>query len=258
VFKLVTAAAGLRAAARGELAGGVVGAASTCPGRTLTSVLATSCNPPFRNLAVRLGPERMIAEAAALGIGPGRTLSGMPVADPTVVTDPGTARATGALELSGMGEGEVRVTLLHVTSLAAVVARGGSGIEPTVVAGVCVEGERRWSQPGRVTDAMSAAAAGRLEAGMRAAVEEGTAGVLAGTPYAWAAKTGTAALGGGRQAAWTVAYPTAGPGGRTVAVGVLVLPDERRVAPSGGDDAAPVVARLAAPTLPEVRNRTPC
>jgi cell division protein FtsW (lipid II flippase) len=246
VFKIVTGAAALRAKAEGALPGQLDDVVRDCPGPHLVDAFAYSCNQPFEDLALRLGTDRMAREAAAFGIGGRAELSGLPVAASALYQDPAGAPESGALKLSGIGQGEVRATLLHVTSAAATIADDGRRVVPRLVTGLCVGGASRWTAPVQVVPAVDAAVAEEIATGLRAVVTRGTArDVLRSAPGAWAAKTGTAELGDGRQAAWIVGFPTAPKDGPPVAVGVLVQPDAGEPMPTGGHDAAAVLAALA-------------
>lgn len=259
VFKLVTGAAALRA---GNGRPGPLDDA-TCPAPGLVEALAHSCNPPFLDLARRLGPRRLADEAEPFGFGRPVTLSGLPVAPAAAFAGPADRAAADVLEVTGIGQGEVRATLLHLTALAATVATGGVRAEPTLVRALCDGDDPVWTSPPRTRTVLDPVTVDWLGRGMRAVVTGGTATrALGGLAGDWAAKTGTAELGEGRQAAWTVAFPTAPPDGRRVVVGVLVRPDAGRPAPVGGLDAAPVVAALASGPLPSAsasgRDRGPC
>lgn len=245
VFKIITGAAALRAEAEGALPGRFDDVVHVCPGPHLVDAFAYSCNQPFEDLALRLGTDRMVREAAAFGIGGNRALSGLPVAAAALYQDPATARDSGALELSGIGQGEVRATLLDVTSAVATIAEDGRRVVPRLVTGLCIDGARRWTAPVQVVPAVDVAIAKEVATGLRAVVTRGTAhDVLGSARGRWAAKTGTAELGDGRQAAWIVGFPTAPRDGPPVAVGVLVQPDAADPTPSGGRNAAAVLAAL--------------
>ncbi|MCB0997768.1 MAG: penicillin-binding protein 2 [Acidimicrobiales bacterium] len=105
---------------------------SSCGG-SLVEVFFRSCNIPFAQMAVDLGPEAMVAGTKAWGIGerlpidlPG------PVASSFGEVDDFT-EALPLLAIGGFGQGNDVMVPLHMAMVAATVANGGRMMAPHVV-----------------------------------------------------------------------------------------------------------------------------
>ena len=167
--------------------------------------LVRSCNAYFAQLAIKLGPEPLLAAAAQLGI---------------QLTQAGDARArVGAtLPQIGYGQGDVVATPLRMARVAAAIAADG------------VLREVRWQKspsganPVDATKALflkpeSARLLGRY---MRDAVLTGTGRSLRDRPERIAGKTGTAELSGKPSHSWFVGFAPHGGSTRRIAFAVII------------------------------------
>jgi len=167
----------------------------------------------FYKLALALGPRRIYQVGSALGVGratgvdlPGES-SGY-FGTPESVTRSGGQWYPGSTVILGIGQGALTVTPLQAARWAAAVATGelitprlGLAVEPAV-------GEARFLAPPTRSALPFAATLGPVRQGMRQAVTDGTAAVLADLPVAVGAKTGTAedpAAPNGAPDAWMLA-----------------------------------------------------
>ncbi|MFM9132271.1 MAG: penicillin-binding transpeptidase domain-containing protein [Actinomycetota bacterium] len=224
-------------------------------GGDLAEVFRRSCNIPFAQTAVTIGPSLFVAGVNTFGF------------DEAIPFDlPGAANSTfggtaadfadslALLAIHGFGQGQVQVVPLHMALIASAVANNGVMMQPYVVestrtnAGtVMMHTEpRAWKTP------MSAATAAKVRELMIGVVENGTAtccmklanGVVA------AAKTGTAQLNpeGKKQRshAWITAFAPAG-AGETPRVAVAVMlkgVNDEISSGTGGRLAGPVAKTL--------------
>jgi cell division protein FtsW (lipid II flippase)/cell division protein FtsI/penicillin-binding protein 2 len=206
-FKLVTAAAALRendelkraTFACTRLPDGRVGAKIPNWGRPVRDdILATnphgnidlhdglvrSCNAYFAQLAVKLGPEPLLAVANELGIS-------------LTQSNDSRARVKATLPQVGYGQGDVVATPLRMARVAAAIASDGA------------LREARWgkggpaAKPESFLDADSAHVLARY---MREAVTMGTGRSLAGNPMRIAGKTGTAEVTGKPSHSWFLGF----------------------------------------------------
>ena len=105
---------------------------SSCGG-TMTEVFFRSCNIPFAQMAVELGPERMVAGTQAWGIGeripidlPGSVASSFGKVEDFADQLP-------LLAIGGFGQGNDVMVPLHMAMVASTVANGGRMMVPHVV-----------------------------------------------------------------------------------------------------------------------------
>ncbi|CAB4567476.1 MAG: hypothetical protein F2534_11205 [Actinobacteria bacterium] len=105
---------------------------SSCGG-SLVEVFFRSCNIPFAQMAVELGPERMVAGTKAWGIGeripidlPGSVASSFGEVEDFTDQLP-------LLAIGGFGQGNDVMVPLHMAMVAATVANGGVMMAPHVV-----------------------------------------------------------------------------------------------------------------------------
>ena len=223
----------------------------TCGG-DLAEVFSRSCNIPFAQTAVALGPDTMVNGVNAFGL------------EEAVPIDlPGAATSTfgggvdyfkdslALLAIHGFGQGGVQLTPLHMAMIASSVANGGVMMKPYVVQRRVASNNtvisdtqaQPWKTP------MTAATARTLTSLMEGVVREGTAaccmqlknGVKA------AAKTGTAQLFDDpkkqRSHAWIMGFAPAEQPRVAVAV-MLKGVNEEISAGTGGKLAGPVAKRL--------------
>lgn len=224
-------------------------------GGDLAEVFRRSCNIPFAQTAVTVGPSLFVNGVNKFGFDeqlpfdlPGAAWS----------TFGGTAAefddSLALLAIHGFGQGEVQVVPLHLAMIAGAVANGGEMRAPFVVADtrtargtvISATQPRTWKTP------MAPATAATLRHLMIGVVENGTAtccmrlakGVVA------AAKTGTAQLNpeGQKQRshAWITAFAPAGEGQVPRAVVAVMLKgvNDEISAGTGGRLAGPVAKTL--------------
>lgn len=150
----------------------------------LTDALAISDNGYFKLLAARVGAERMVDYARRLGLG---AQTGINYEAESAGRLP-SPRSVASVARLGFGEG-VEVTPVQLAALVSAIANGGRLLVPRV-AGTQQEAATFTPQPFRRLDVSSDALA-RVAAGMRAAVERGTASGIKDASLKVAGKTGT-------------------------------------------------------------------
>jgi penicillin-binding protein A len=171
---------------------------SLCGG-DLATVFARSCNIPFAQLAVLLGPEAMVAGAEAWGMGEPLPIDLPRPAASTFGSTDNLSQELPLLAIRGFGQSEVQMVPLHMAMVAATVANGGQMMAPYAV-------ESTFDEEGRVLDEtrpqvwktpISPQTAEIERQLMIGVAERGTASCCialnGGIPVA--AKTGTAELG---------------------------------------------------------------
>jgi penicillin-binding protein A len=221
---------------------------STCGG-DMTTVFARSCNIPFAQMSIELGPERFQEGMARWGIGetvpidlPGATSS--TIGDFTDIDD-----NLPLLAIRGFGQNDTQMVPLHMAMVAAAVANDGEMMRPFVVDATLDHTGRVlsrtqadvWKRP------ISLRTAQTMQDLMVAVAENGTASCCialeGGVPVA--AKTGTAQLNGPgepeRSHAWIVAYaPADAP---RYAVAVMIKGTNAEISASTGGRLAGPIAR---------------
>jgi penicillin-binding protein A len=220
----------------------------TLCGGDLATVFARSCNIPFAQMAVLLGPEAMVEGTEAWGIG-----EPLPIDLPRPVTSTfgntdNLAQELPQLAIRGFGQSEVQMAPLHMAMVAATVANGGRMMEPYAV-------QATYDQAGRVLDRTSpevwktplSPQNAEIERQMMIAVaERGTAScciaLAGGIPVA--AKTGTAELGVASNPdlshAWIVAFAPADNPRYAVSVVLTNVQSTADAAATGGRLAGPL------------------
>ena len=222
---------------------------SSCGG-SMTEIFYRSCNIPFAQMAVELGPDRMVAGVRAWGIGeelpidlPGAVASNFENAGSEPID---FANNIPLLAIAGFGQANDTMVPLHMCMVAATVANGGRMMAPYVV-------ESTLDHEGRVLDQtepyawktpISATTAATMNQLMVEVVNRGTGKPmqLAGGIQA-AAKTGTAQLNSAgepqRSHAWIVGFAPAEAPRYVVAVMLKGTNDEIS-ASTGGRLAGPI------------------
>ncbi len=229
-----------------NFAGTPCGAGATA---TLRDALARSCNTAFAELAAALGEERLRDQAAAFGIGEADLAVPMVVAPSSI----GDIADTAALQQSGIGQRDVRLTPLQNASIAATIANGGVRVAPHVVKEI--QGPDLSTldtiDPDRVGRAVPGDVAAAITE-MMIAAEDRTQGTGKIRGVQIASKTGTAEHGNDPKNtpphAWYVAFaPAQDP---KVAVAVLVENGgDRSLEATGGSVAAPIGRAVIAAAL---------
>ena len=222
-----------------------------CGGDT-TEVFRRSCNIPFAQLAVEIGPSVMVNGMNRFGFD-----ERVPFDLPRSVasTFGGVAKdfdnSLALLAIHGFGQGGVQVTPLHMAMIASSVANGGRMMKPFVVqqtrtqsgAPISTTSPSVWKTP------MSPTTASTLTALMKEVVTSGTASccLKLNNGVAAAAKTGTAQLNPEgepeRSHAWITAFAPADAPQVAIAVFIKGVNDEVS-ASTGGRLAGPVASKV--------------
>jgi len=199
----------------------------------LRTAIALSCNTTFVHLALKAGPG--LPEALS-GFYLGRAL---PLDAPTAAGMLSSEAGDDALGQLAIGQGDLVVTPLHVAMIAAAVVNHGVMMRPRLVAEIrSADGAVvTRSSPGVLCVPMSADAARIVAAGMRDAVEWGTARAASLPEYRVGGKTGTAENPHGAPHAWFVGY--AQHAGRKVVLSMII-----ENGGSGGRAAAPLAGSI--------------
>ncbi len=229
-----------------NFAGTPCGAGQTAP---LKDALARSCNTAFADLVRQLGEGAVRDQAQAFGIGESNVAIPLQVAASSIGDVPDTA----ALQQSGIGQRDVRLTPLQNAMIAATIANGGQRMAPHLVKEIqsadlsTVDS----TAPDRLGRAMPSGVASTIT-GMMIAAEERTQGGGKIPGVQIAAKTGTAEHGETPKETpphnWYVAFAPAND--PQVAVAVLVESGgDRGLEATGGSVAAPIGRAVIASML---------
>jgi peptidoglycan glycosyltransferase len=212
----------------------------TGPNTTLREALARSCNTAFAELTGQLGESRLRNQAEQLGIGEADLAVPMLVAPSSIGDIPDAA----ALQQSGIGQRDVRLTPLQNASVVATIANGGIRMAPHLVKEIQASDLTALdtTEAERVGRAMPSDTA-RTLTDLMIGAEARTQGGGKNPSLVIASKTGTAEHGTDPKNtpphAWYVAFaPADNP---KVAVAVLVENGgDRALEATGGSVAAPV------------------
>ena len=210
---------------------------------SLQTAFVRSCNTIFAGLAVDIGAEAIADVAEPVGFNREIALpwevamSSFPVDELEV--DP------AALAQSGLGERDVRATVLQMAMVAAMVASDGDVLRPHLVSQIFdADGEpTETTEPQSLGRAVSPATAVVLQQMMERTVTSGTGSGAAIPGVRVAGKTGTAVPVPGEPDVWFVGFaPVEEP---QIAIAVLIE-DGGLVGESatGGSVAAPIAGRL--------------
>jgi penicillin-binding protein A len=221
-------------------------------GGDLITVFARSCNIPFAQTAVNVGPDAMVNGVRAFGVE-----EKIPFELPGAVasTFGGDAKSfedsLALLAIHGFGQGSVQMVPLHMAMISAAVANNGAMMRPYVVAETRYHDGRVLSRASQSTwkQVMQPTTAEQLNRFMQEVVRSGTASCcmqLAGGIQA-AAKTGTAQLNPEgeqeRSHAWITAFAPADAPRIAVAV-MLKGVDDQISAGTGGRLAGPIAKKV--------------
>ncbi len=222
----------------------------TVCGGTMVVVFYRSCNIPFAQLAIEVGPGRMVEGTKKWGIG-----------EPVPIDLPAPAASAFGevadftdqlplLAIGGFGQGSTTMVPLHMAMIASTIANGGVMMQPHVVEATLDHGggvltrttPSAWKTP------ISAATAETLTTLMIGVVNQGTGTAMAleGGIQA-AAKTGTAQLnvtGPERSNAWIIGFAPAVDPQYAVAVVLKGGPDDEVSASTGGRLAGPIAKQV--------------
>lgn len=182
----------------------------------LHRALVVSCNAYFAQLAVKLGPQALLAVAQPAEI--------------SLARNNAVSRIRDTLPQVGYGQGEVLASPLRLAAIAAAIAGDGSIRDVRM----------------RAMDGTSAAhpfltpdVAKTLSGYMRDVVLEGTGRSVKSNPVAVAGKTGTAEVNGAPSHSWFIGFGPYGAATRRVAVAVIL-----ENAGYGGAGAAPAAGEI--------------
>jgi peptidoglycan glycosyltransferase len=257
-FKLVTAAAALENGVVDNIDDKIkAGARLTFPGTSYTlpnenggncggnsitfeQALNVSCNVAFGALALKIGQDKLDAQAAKFGFGTD-PIDGL-AANPSRFTAGDDQIERTSLAQSGIGQFEVATSPLQMAMVAAGIANGGDVMKPYVVKTVRAPNLSVLDEahPERYSQAMSSSNAAKLREMMISTVTQGTATSARIPGVDVGAKTGTAQSTPDRPPyAWFVSFaPEDDP---KVAVAVLVeSSDTARDEIAGGRLAGPI------------------
>jgi len=180
--------------------------------------LVVSCNAYFAQLAVKLGPQALLAIAQPAEISLSRNNA--------------VSRIRDTLPQVGYGQGEVVASPLRMAAIAAAIASDGNIREMRVRESDNLETAHPF---------LSADIARTLSSYMRDVVLDGTGRSLRSNPVAIAGKTGTAELTGAPSHSWFIGFAPYGAATHRVAVAVIL-----ENAGYGGAGAAPAAGEIIA------------
>jgi penicillin-binding protein A len=204
---------------------------------TLPEALRISCNTTFAALGVRLGDEKLAAEAEKFGFN-----QPSPYQLPAATSSIPQQQDVPATAQSAIGQRDVRVSPLQMASVAATIANDGRRMAPFVAQQVV-------SDEGRVVkrfegedlgQAIPERVAGNLQQMMLGVVEQGTGQAAQIPELPVAGKTGTAQHARGKAPhAWFIGFTESGDRGIAVAV-VVEQGGNAGSEATGGRTAAPI------------------
>lgn len=175
---------------------------------TMEQAFAQSCNTSFSSLALELGYTRVSKTASSFGFGENFLFRDLVVFNSQYPTN---NQSTDDLAWSGIGQGRVLVTPLHMAMVAASVANDGMMMEPRLMlSAVSSKGVQRMAFQARgYKRTMSASAAKILQNDMKACVRYGTGSQAKIDGYTVAGKTGSAEISDDKTVnthAWFIGY----------------------------------------------------
>lgn len=221
----------------------------TVCGGDLLEVFTRSCNIPFAQMAIDLGPQRMIDGVAAWGIGETIPIDLPRAAASTFGPTADLSQRLPELGMRGFGQNEDQMVPLHMAMVASTIANGGQMMRPYVVGTTLAHDgsvlstttPEVWRTP--ITPDV-AATIGTM---MRSVATDGTASccIALNGGISVAAKTGTAQLNAAgepeRSHAWIVAYaPVEDP---QFAVAVMLRGTNAEISASTGGRLAGPIAK---------------
>ncbi len=211
---------------------------------TLQDAFAKSCNVTFAQLTREVGYDLMSKESAAFGVGDNFLFRDLVVYNSTYPTD---NPSDADLAWSGLGQGRVLVTPLHMAMTAAAIANDGVMMEPRLLMQVTgPQGQRRMLAGAKAyRTALTPESAAAIRSAMIATVETGTGSGARISGRTVAGKTGSAEAVNDKTIqphAWFVGFVD--DDAHPLAIAVLV---ER--SGSGGQVAAPLAKKYLAKAL---------
>ncbi|MDR0896455.1 MAG: penicillin-binding protein 2 [Oscillospiraceae bacterium] len=206
---------------------------------TMEQAFARSCNAAFAALSLEMGYDMLSKTATNFGFGDNFLFRDLVVYNAQYPT---TRQSPDDLAWSGIGQGRVLVTPLHMAMIAGAVGNGGIMMEPRLMLSATnAQGLARTLLPERpYKRACEETTAATLAAYMRACVQSGTGTRAQISGYTVAGKTGTAEVSDDKTIqthAWFIGYIESDE--YPLAIAVLV---ER--GGSGGSVAAPIAQKV--------------
>jgi penicillin-binding protein A len=206
---------------------------------TMATAIQLSCNTAFAQLAAQEGPDKLREQAAKYGVGQTDLSIPMPVVPSCIgpQNDGNCLNIDGedAVYQSGIGQRDVRMTVLENAVVAATIANGGVRMRPQLVQQVLAPDLSIISdfEPEDEGEVISSGSADQLR-DMMLLSEEHTGGDGTHPDLAVASKTGTAETGSDPKNtppyAWYVAFAPA----EDPEVAVAVMVESTDVAATGG------------------------
>ena len=222
----------------------------TVCGGTMVVVFYRSCNIPFAQLAIEVGPERMVEGTKKWGIGETVPIDLLAPAASAFGEVADFTDQLPLLAIGGFGQGSTTMVPLHMAMIASTIANGGVMMKPHVVDATLDHsgGVLTRTTPSAWKTPISAATAETLTTLMIGVVNQGTGKAMAleGGIQA-AAKTGTAQLnvtGPERSNAWIIGFAPAVDPQYAVAVVLKGGPDDEVSASTGGRLAGPIAKQV--------------
>lgn len=222
---------------------------SLCGG-TMVVVFYRSCNIPFAQLAVELGPEKMVEGTKKWGIGETIPFDLPAPASSSFGEVSDFKDQIPLLAIGGFGQGSTTMVPLHMAMIASTIANGGVMMKPHVVDATLDHDNKPLSRttPSAWKNPISASTADTLTSLMINVVNLGTGKPmqLDGGIQA-AAKTGTAQLnttGPERSNAWIIGFAPAEAPQYAVAVVLKGGPNDEVSASTGGKLGGPIAKQV--------------
>lgn len=106
---------------------------------TIKEALANSCNCYFVQLALSIGPEKLLETAKNFGFGSSLTLMKNTVVNCGNLPTEDELKSKGQLSLLGFGQGKLTASPLAFCTALCTIANGGFYTQPSLISGICDE-----------------------------------------------------------------------------------------------------------------------
>ncbi|MGI6172773.1 MAG: penicillin-binding transpeptidase domain-containing protein [Christensenellales bacterium] len=208
-------------------------------GMTLMQAFAKSCNVAFASIAHELGAQKLIATAENLCFNDDFRFRDI-VLYPSSI--PKTIESDYDLAWTGVGQGKLLATPMHMALIAAAIGNGGMMVEPELILQVTSVGNipRLRTAPGDYKRVMQRETAEIVKEYMRLVVKSGTGKRAAVSGYTVCGKTGTAEVSDDKSVktnAWFVGFVAE----EECPYAIVVIVERGG---SGGDAAAKLAAKV--------------